>query len=663
MCYQKKKGNIVLLLIGILLLNSVMTTNASINEASKIDAVLVLDTSGSMSYSDPDKISIEAIKMFIDMCSEKGDKIGIIAYSDIIVLETGLKEIKSIDTKNELKRIAEKIPRRADTDIGLALKRAVETLERQGDQSHSPIIILLSDGKTDLGKSARTEKQSKMDMKDALEIAEYKGYPIYTIGLNADKTVDERELEQISSKTKAKSFITDTADNLPQILSEIFANHMKLKIVSPGYIRGTGEFEDVKINIPDPNVIEANISILTSNPIELKLYNSDGNEVALPSPNTYYSVSGNYSMVKIINPKQGDWLLKVKGITGDKIKINLIFNYNLGLIMEATPNTDVHKNDVIAVNAHLTSNGNRLDGTEIYKNLIAKLIVTDIDTGDIKEETLSFNGTNFSGNYKIENNHRYELKVQAEGPNFYRISNSVEINVENRQPIISENIGNQKITKGKKKTLDLSKYIVDPDGDSLTYTVASESNEVVAADITGDILTLDGKKVGNTNIFITASDGKSQSINIEFGAKVGTILPYIFIILAIILIIILLFFVLPFIKNANRPLIGQLVIKVIDTDSNKIISTPQYRRLDEYKGKVSLFDVLRLEPLSDYVETEKIFFTRGKYDSVIIRNLSQCIIQNQYSTIDAKKGYTMKQNDEITVILNNVPKSIQINIG
>ena len=50
--------------------------------SSSMEGVLVVDVSNSMLTSDSDKISNEAMKMFIDMASLKGDKIGVIAYSD-----------------------------------------------------------------------------------------------------------------------------------------------------------------------------------------------------------------------------------------------------------------------------------------------------------------------------------------------------------------------------------------------------------------------------------------------------------------------------------------------------------------------------------------------------------------------------------------------------
>ena len=50
------------------------------SQGSKIDAVLVMDASNSMKNSDPERISSEAMKMFIDMLATTGDKVGVVSY-------------------------------------------------------------------------------------------------------------------------------------------------------------------------------------------------------------------------------------------------------------------------------------------------------------------------------------------------------------------------------------------------------------------------------------------------------------------------------------------------------------------------------------------------------------------------------------------------------
>ncbi len=103
------------------------------------------------------------------------------------------------------------------------------------------MIVLMADGNNEFNpQSGRTQADSDKDMEQALKEAGDNQIPVYTIGLNADGKLNKDALAAISEKTGAKSFSTDTADDLPKILSEIFASHMELNIVPVNSITANG---------------------------------------------------------------------------------------------------------------------------------------------------------------------------------------------------------------------------------------------------------------------------------------------------------------------------------------------------------------------------------------------------------------------------------------
>ena len=108
-----------------------------------------------------------------------------------------------------------------------------EVITQNGsDPGHEPMIVLLADGNNDFNKSSgRTQSESDKELDGAVAEAKAAGIPIYTIGLNADGKLNKAPLEDLAKQTGAKSFSTSSANDLPQILSEIFASHLKLKIV------------------------------------------------------------------------------------------------------------------------------------------------------------------------------------------------------------------------------------------------------------------------------------------------------------------------------------------------------------------------------------------------------------------------------------------------
>ncbi|OMD99174.1 hypothetical protein BSK54_20295 [Paenibacillus odorifer] len=401
---------------------------AATSAQSHIDAVLLIDVSNSMKTSDKNKIANEAMKMFIDMLSTQGDKVGIVAYTDKVQREKALLQISSESDKQDLKDFIDGLDRGAYTDIAIGVEEAVKVLQNGSDPSHEPIIVMLADGNNDFNKATgRTQSESDKELKAAVEVAKKNGYPIYTIGLNADGKLNKQSLADLSNETGGKAFSTDSADDLPQILSEIFASHLKLKVVPVQSITANGDYQDVTVNVPNGSVLEANISIMSSQPVTAKLTDPSGKEVAIPSNNVLLSKSSTYSLIKLLSPQEGDWKLQVKGVPKDKIDINLVFNYDLELKIDVLPSATYKKGDKIDITSHLFSNGTQVTLSNLYQDMKAVLLATDIDTGDVQEIELDNSGAVFKGTFEVKESHNYELKVRAEESSFYRESAPVQI--------------------------------------------------------------------------------------------------------------------------------------------------------------------------------------------------------------------------------------------
>lgn len=562
-------------------------TYAQAVNAGKLDAVLVVDVSNSMKTSDKNNISSEAMKMFIDMTSAQGNKIGVVSYTDKIEREKALLQANSPRDKQEIKSFIDSLQKGAYTDIAVGVQEAVKILEDGHDPANYPMIVLLADGNNYLNTAgSRTQKQSDEELQAAIKTAQDKGFPIYTIGLNADGQLNKDSLKKIASDTQGKFFEASTADQLPQILSQIFADHLKLKVVPLTSLSANGQYQDVTISIPNASVMEANVSIMSGNPVELKLFSPDGKEVNLQSGDVQVARSKTYSMLKIVSPKQGDWKLKVKGVTRDKIDINMVFNYDLQLQLEPIPAKAYSKGDTVAIKAALTENGQPITSTDLYKQMKATLLVTDTATKRVKELPLTNTGSGFEGSYSIADAHRYEIKVKAEAASFFRET----------QPVI-----------------------VDASA---------------------------GAAPGSQSPVQPSKAEKPFPWLLAIGCLLGAIL-----LIAVIL------YILAAMKKANKGFIGQVAIEICDEDTGSK-TTPQYKKLNMFKGKVKLHQLLQLAP--ELAETASVILVPGKNDTIIIVNRSACTIEKAGRVLDATQGKELKKNDRIKIFLQNVNKSIYI---
>lgn len=424
-------GTLVLLFLLTLLLPTAMLSQAEAAQAqtSGIDAVLVADVSNSMNTSDRDKISNEAMKMFIDMLPTTGDKVGIVAYTDQVEREKAMLEIQSDADKSNLKDFIDQLGRGPYTDISVGIAEAMNILNHGADPAHSPMIVLLADGNNDFNKNkGRTQAESDADLANAVKDAQAKGIPVYTIGLNADGKLNKNALADLAKQTGGKSFITNTPDDLPQILSEIFADHAKLNVVKLPSVTGNGSYQEVTVNVPNDSVLEANISIMSSKPVQVQLTDPSGKDVNLNSNEAKLSTSKSYSLVKLLKPQEGDWKLRVKGAPKDSIDINLLFNYDLQLVADPIKTKSYKKGDKIDLAARLENGGQPLQDNDLYADMKATLVINDKDTGKSEEQPLKNTGSGFAGTFEVPDHHNYELVIRAEEDSFYRESEPIIIN-------------------------------------------------------------------------------------------------------------------------------------------------------------------------------------------------------------------------------------------
>ena len=556
-----------------------------LNSTSRIEGMLVVDVSNSMKSSDPKNISNEAMKMFIDMASFNGDKIGAIAYADAVMREKALVKIQSNQDKKDLKDFIDSLEKYTYTDLSTGVKEAVKVLDTSHEQNYYPLIVLLADGNNELNpKKSRTLKEANSDLENAITAAKAKGYPIYTIGLNANGKLNKDVLTDVANRTNGKFFEASSADQLPGILSEIFANHLKLKIVSLDQIVGNGQFQDIKIHVPNENVLEANISLISSKPVEVKLVNPSGQELAIPSDQVLFSKSKTYSMVKLLKPEQGDWTLRVKGVDKDKIDINLVFNYDLQLKLKSLAKQSYKAGETVKIGAFFEDNGTAISDKNIYQSMKATLFVKDLDKGKIKEVSLNSDNQGFTGEFKVGNASSYEVIVKAEDNSFFRET------------------APQKITVQKK------------------------ANSPAAV------------KPANTE------DEKP--------------FPWLYVVSAVVGALLLIAFVsvlLAKMKQANRGFSGQIVVEIKDEDTGER-TNPQYKKLKGFKGRFRMHQLLFLAP--EFAETEQIIFKAAAGDKLLLINNSDSTIEKGGRAIDAKRGFEIKKNDRLRIVLKKVNKSV-----
>ncbi len=169
-------------------------------EVVYMDVVFVLDSSGSMSWNDPNGYRKTASKSFVDALLQ-GDRAAVVDFDSYASLTQGLTS-----DFNAVKSALDRIDSYGGTNIGAGVRIANNELIRKSSSDRIKVEILLTDGEGSYDYSLTTQAKNNNII-------------IYTIGLG--NSVDETLLRSIAEGTGGMYFPVSSASQLPDVFSRI----------------------------------------------------------------------------------------------------------------------------------------------------------------------------------------------------------------------------------------------------------------------------------------------------------------------------------------------------------------------------------------------------------------------------------------------------------
>ncbi|WP_252508823.1 vWA domain-containing protein [Paenibacillus peoriae] len=671
----RKLGIIVFMTFVLFLqlgLNGVICTVNQANAASLgavpiegYDAVFVLDTSYSMRDTDPEGIAAEVINMFMDLSDADRTRVGFVAYNHNVVASKPLTSIAVAAQKSQIQQDIRTLNRSGYTDLGLGLRKGSELLAAGASQGRQPFMILLSDGETDFGASSgsRSKGDSNNDVSSVIKSAQTKGYPVYTIGLNHDGTVNRQELERIASQTGGASFITSSVEDLPEILNRIFASQIRSKLVPIAAITTTGEMQELTVTLPDSSMEEANLVLLSEHPLlETQLYSN--------SENVRRYKSNRYAILKIEHPQAGKVKLKLRGIRGDLVKINLLGSYRLeaeatmGGKQQATAThgdkpVQLLKGQSTPFQAQLLlPDSQKLTDEAVYTSLQAHIVVTP-KGGTAKKVPMTYKSGAFHTEYAFPQTGDYTWQLSLDSPQWYRKGIVHKVHAANAAPQVLKDLTIRLVKEDGDSRRSLSDFIIDPNHDKLNYKLDSEaSGDTVNAEINGNDLLLSELHTGDTQLKITATDPEGASSSATLTVSVQSRYTAIkwTVAISIVVAALLYWFLRP-----KPQFAGRIEGYFLATASGQEIPVKSWP-LTSFPGrKVSLQDLFRTldvhEPLP---EAERIVFSAGKKGSLIVKHDTRCALQHGKIRLARNKKAVMEYSDKLYITFEDGVTEIEL---
>lgn len=381
----------------------------------KVDAVLLLDTSGSMLVNDPQRLRDEGARLFVQFL-KPGDSLAIIDFSETAKVVRPLSPYDASQAEQVGALISGLKTEGQYTDLLAAIEAATEVIQAQGRPDAKPVVVLLSDGKMDPNPAVGLPAQrTQILLEQRLPELRTQSRRVYTLAFSPD--ADRELLQQIAAATDAIQWYTVSANEVHQSFAELFLAVKRPQVIPLG----------AKGFTVDENVSEATFYINRATENEVQVQHPNGQLFTAsnhPSNIKWFS-SQRFEVITIEKPQVGTW--RVSGVTKEEGFATILTNLRLitdwGGVIEAKRKEllqarlyEADKPIALPEMTGLIRYAYQITPTDrVAEPIVRDLLVDDGTAGD----TIANDGI-FAHDVLIETPGEYELRIIAKGPTFER---------------------------------------------------------------------------------------------------------------------------------------------------------------------------------------------------------------------------------------------------
>lgn len=382
---------------------------------SKLDVVLMLDSSGSMLKTDPNQLRYEGARLLVSFLSE-GDRLGIVQFAGDAKVVQELEPFSPAKSEAVMQRIRSIPTEGAFTDITEGIKVSSALFDKSPVADAQRVIVVLSDGKIEpdpaVGPAFARTLQLVQDMLPELKSREMR---VFTLALS--EQADRALLGEVSAATDGLTWYTKTAEDMHKTFADLF-----LALKRPQVVPQTGRGFSI-----DADVDEATFYINHAADGVLSLV-SPKEEVMTadkhPDFVTWFS-GQNFDVITVTEPDLGEW--RVAGSVAEDGFATVLTNLKLltdwPLVIRA--------GDEPLVQARLYEDSKPVALPEMsgVVKFGFQIVPTDKVSKPVVQEALVDEGTRgdvvaqdgvFSSRVAALETGSYKLTVVAKGPTFQR---------------------------------------------------------------------------------------------------------------------------------------------------------------------------------------------------------------------------------------------------
>lgn len=480
---------------GVLLQKKAIAGEISLTKESQ-NVIIVMDYSGSMISHDRQGNLPNIMAAILETLEGEDIHIGFVAYNDTILTNYPLTPLGGGDGVEQLKITMENTPYEGETDIGLGLRTAYQMLEGiSGGKS----ILLLSDGETDLKVSTegRSKEDSEKDIEEVIRLCQESEITISTVGFGEQS--NKKQLEVISERTKGQSYNVSVPGELVTVLSNIFFSKLSISVKELGTsVYGAGT---QKITYKGSNADSIRIFLLSESQLKgIEIIDQYAQKtIELPEDS--------FTAAQIEN-EQSNFTISFTTKEQQKVWVYAIEERKVVPFVRWPDGIHINDGSTFVVNFGREESNSFLEDYEVDK-LDWEAVMVSKDTREGTPIQLTVKQNELSGTVYFKDAGEYMLNIRGRGGIGDRYV-CPKITAENSLPESSMTQTIELFTFSGEKTIDLQEYIVDSDGDRLTYTLQQVPSDVIEATLENSKLTISPVKRGSGEIRLLASDGEGR---------------------------------------------------------------------------------------------------------------------------------------------------------
>jgi Mg-chelatase subunit ChlD len=380
-----------------------------------IDAVLVLDNSGSMLLTDPKRLRDDGAKLFLEFL-KSGDRVGVVQFSKDAQIVQELGDFQPQKTE-EISKAIDKLDSSGQyTDLFAGVKLAQEMLQKNPRKDVQQVIVLLSDGKMDPDPSVANATTRTNDLfNNILPDMKAAGVKIHTVSFSDQ--ADKDTLSQIAASTEGMSLFTTDAENIHQSYANLF-----LAVKKPQVLPLTGKAFKI-----DADVQEATFYVNREDGTEIKIIapgNKSFTSASFPS-NVRWFHGQKFDVISMAAPEVGEY--QIIGLSSQDGFATLLTN--LKLITEWPSTVNSEEDTLLQARLYEAEKPVVLPSMTGHVNYAFQITPTDKISEPVVKAFLNDEGKDgdkiandgiFSAFVNLKDSGDYTLKVVAHAPTFDR---------------------------------------------------------------------------------------------------------------------------------------------------------------------------------------------------------------------------------------------------